>query len=459
MTAQTMTLSQRCRDGAYLSALGEDMYALMETLYPICRSITGNGLRQTLDIIGQRLPLKRREVPSGTEVLDWTIPKEWNIRDAYIENAAGERVVDFQDSNLHVVNYSRPIHAQMPLAALRPHLYTLPEHPDWIPYRTSYYRETWGFCMRHADYERLSEGLYQVHIDASLEPGALSYAELLIPGRQRDEVLISAHCCHPSLCNDNLSGVVLATALAGCLQDLPLRYSYRFLFIPGGIGSIAWLAANEQRTPLIRHGLVATCVGDDGAFTYKQTRRGDAEIDKAVMHVLKHSDRAYSVDAFSPYGYDERNYGSPGFNLPVGSLTRTSFGRFPQYHSSGDDLSTITARNLAESLALYLETVEVLEHNERFLNQSPKGEVQLGKRGLYGDMGGLQKRPAFEQPLLWVLNLSDGEHSLLDIAERADLPFTEIVEAARALQEHDLLRPLGAPSAAAQRPAVLSAQC
>ena len=425
-----------------LAEHGDAMYALMEELYPICRSITGAGLRQTLEILGRRIPLQIREVPSGTQVFDWTIPKEWNIRDAYITDPSGRRVVDFRDSNLHVVNYSVPVDAEMPLEALREHLHTLPEHPRWIPYRTSYYRETWGFCMRHADYEQLRPGNYRVYIDSTLEPGALSYGELLIPGRESDEVLISAHCCHPSLCNDNLSGVVLATAPAEYLRQRPLRWSYRFLFIPGGIGSIAWLAANEQGTRRIRHGLVATCVGDDGPFTYKKTRRGNAEIDQAVMHVLEHAGVRFDIDAFSPYGYDERNFGSPGFDLPVGSLSRTSFGRFPQYHSSADDLSTMRPRNLAESLDLYLRTIEVLENNGRFLNTQPKGEVQLGKRGLYGDMGGLRQRPAFEQPLLWVLNLSDGEHSLLDIAERSALPFADVAAAADALQRHALLQPL-----------------
>lgn len=432
----------RYRDPDTLGTLGADMYALMEELYPICRSITGPGLRSTLSILQRRIPIELHQVASGTRVLDWTIPNEWTIRDAYIANARDERVVDFQESNLHVVNYSVPVDEEMSLEALREHIHTLPEHPHWIPYRTSYYRESWGFCMRHADLERLPEGRYRAVVDATLEPGHLSYGELLIPGQDSREVLISAHACHPSLCNDNLSGVVLATALAGCLQRLPLRWSYRFLFIPGGIGSIAWLAANEDKTSNIHAGLVVTCVGDDGRFRYKQSRRGDTEIDRAALHVLRHADVDHAIDPFSPYGYDERNYGSPGFDLPVGSLSRSSFGRFPQYHTSADDLSLMSPENLAESLDLYLSTLQVLEGNRMFLNPHPKGELQLGRRGLYGTMGGLQQRPRFELPLLWVLNLSDGAHSLLDIAERSGLPFADIHEAAETLCRHDLLQPL-----------------
>jgi aminopeptidase-like protein len=418
------------------------MYALMEELYPICRSITGPGLRRTLGILGERIPLQVHEVPTGTRVFDWTIPKEWSIRDAFIADAAGRRVVDFRESNLHVVNYSVPVDEQMPLEALRAHIHTLPEHPDWIPYRTSYYRETWGFCMRHADLERLPPGTYHARIDSTLAPGHLSYGELLVPGEDRREVLISTHVCHPSLCNDNLSGMVLATALARCLRDAHLRWSYRFVFIPGGIGSVAWLAANEDRTRNIHAGLVVTCVGDDGPFTYKQSRRGDAEIDRAAAQVLRDAGVEHSITPFSPYGYDERNYGSPGFNLPVGSLSRSSFGRFPQYHTSADDLSLVGPDSLAASLDMYLRVIQVLEGNRVFLSRQPKGEVQLGRRGLYGGMGGLQRRPSFELPLLWVLNLSDGEHSLLDVAERSGLPFEDIHAAAERLRQHELLQPL-----------------
>lgn len=420
-------------------ALGAQMHALMAELFPICRSITGDGFRQSLAIVGRHIPLALHEVPSGTAAFDWTVPREWNIRDAYIKNAHGERVVDFRAHTLHVLSYSTPIHRTMSLAELRPHLYTLPEHPDWIPYRTSYYAERWGFCLSDRALQALPEGDYEVCIDSTLAPGALTYGECLLPGASADEVLISCHSCHPSLCNDNLSGMALATALAQLLATQQLRYSYRFLFIPGTIGSIAWLARNEAQTSRIKHGLVAACVGDPGPTHYKRSRRGSAEIDRAALHVLRHSGQPFEVVEFSPYGYDERQYCSPGFNLPVGSLTRTPHGRYAEYHTSADNLELVQPAYLADSLAKYLAVVEVLEHNLRYRNTNPKCEPQLGKRGLYGSMGGHKDTKAHEMALLWVLNLSDGEHSLLDIAERADMEFGAVRAAAEALADAGLL--------------------
>ena len=421
-------------------APGQALYALMAELYPICRSITGAGLRETLRRLARHIPLRLHEVPSGTPVLDWTVPDEWNIRDAYVKDSRGERVIDFQRHNLHVLNYSVPVRARLSLAELRPHLYTLPEHPDWIPYRTSYYQPAWGFCLSHTQFLALPDDTYEVCIDATLEPGALTYGECYLPGETEAEVLISCHVCHPSLCNDNLSGVVVATHLARHLADAPRRYSYRFLFIPGTIGSITWLALNEAQLGRIRHGLVLTGIGDPGPFTYKASRRGDAEIDQAAAHVLKQSGRPHARQAFSPYGYDERQYCSPGFNLPVGCLMRTPFGQYPQYHTSADDLSFVQPEALGDSLAVCLELVEVLEHNRRYLNQNPKGEPQLGRRGLYGSIGGQSDAKTHQLALLWVLNLSDGAHTLLDIAERAGLPFGVIRIAAERLAQAGLLR-------------------
>ena len=420
-------------------ALGAQMHALMTELFPICRSITGDGFRQSLAIVGRHIPLALHEVPSGTAAFDWTVPREWNIRDAYIKNAQGQRVVDFRAHTLHVLNYSVPVHRTMSLAELRPHLYSIPEHPDWIPYRTSYYAERWGFCLSHRALEALPEGDYEVCIDSTLDPGALTYGECLLPGASADEVLISCHSCHPSLCNDNLSGMALATALAQQLAAQRLRYSYRFLFIPGTIGSITWLARNEAQTARIKHGLVAACVGDPGPTHYKRSRRGNAEIDRAALQVLRHSGQPFQVVEFSPYGYDERQYCSPGFNLPVGSLTRTPHGRYAEYHTSADNLELVRPAYLADSLAKYLAVVEVIEHNRRYRNTNPKCEPQLGKRGLYGSMGGHKDTKAHEMALLWVLNLSDGEHSLLDIAERADMEFGAVRAAAEALAAVGLL--------------------
>jgi len=419
---------------------GEAMYALATELYPICRSITGAGLRETLRRIQRLVSLELHEVASGTRVLDWTVPKEWNVREAWVADARGERVIDFQRHNLHVLNYSVPVRRRMTLAELRPHLFTLPERPDWIPYRTSYYAENWGFCLAQRVLDALPEGEYEVCIDATLEPGHLTYGELFLPGATTDEMLFSCHVCHPSLANDNLAGVAVAVWLARQLAALPRRHGMRFLFIPGTIGAIAWLAANDAAVGRIRHGLVLSCLGDAGRSTYKRSRRGDALVDRAAAHVLRHGGD-HEVTDFVPYGYDERQYCSPGYDLAVGSLTRTPNGRYAEYHTSADDLGFIHAGALEDSLAKALAIVEVVERDAAFVNLSPKGEPQLGRRGLYGNTGGTTP-PGFEMALLWVLNFSDGHHTLLDIADRGGVPFALVRRAAEALSEHGLLAPV-----------------
>jgi len=416
------------------------MHELVRGLYPICRSITGNGVRETLRRVGEHIPLKVHEIPTGTPVFDWTVPKEWNIRDAYVRNPEGIKVIDFQKSNLHVLNYSTPVRTRMPLAELREHLYTLPDQPDWIPYKTSYYQERWGFCLTQNQLDGLREGTYEAVIDASLDEGHLTYGECHLPGAISDEVLISCHICHPSLCNDNLSGIALSTFLAKHLQGRPLRYSYRFIFIPGTIGAITWLALNEKTVQRIKHGLVVANVGDSGKMHYKKSRRGDAEIDRAATHALKYSGSPYEIIDFSPYGYDERQFCSPGFDLPMGSLTRTPWGRYPEYHTSADDLTLVQAKYLADSLDTYLSILNILENNRRYINQNPKCEPQLGKRGLYRQMGGNVESKQTELAMLWVLNLSDGGCSLLEIAERANVSFERIAEAAALLLGQELLK-------------------
>ena len=416
------------------------MHRLISALYPICRSITGNGLRHSLHLLQRYVPVKLHEIPSGTDVFDWTVPKEWNIRDAYIKDSQENRVVDFGRSNLHVVNYSIPVKARLSLSELKEHLFTLPDHPGWIPYRTSYYKETWGFCLSHTQLQQLQEGTYEVCIDSTLENGHMTYGDVFVAGKRADEILISCHICHPSLCNDNLSGVAVAAFLARTLQEMDLNYSYRFLFIPGTIGSIAWLCLNEEQVSRVKHGLVLAGVGDAGNLTYKRSRRGTAEIDRAVAHVLKHSACEFDTVDFSPYGYDERQYCSPGFNLPVGCLMRTPFGRYAEYHSSADNLDFVLPTSLADSFAKCLSVIFTLENNLTYRNQNPKCEPRLGKRGLYRSSGGSRLSETSELPMLWVLNLSDGNHSLLEIAERADLPFEAVKAAADLLQEHSLLR-------------------
>lgn len=419
--------------------IGEAIYALAERLYPICRSITGNGVRESLNLLKEYIPLELVEIPTGTPVFDWTVPKEWNIKDAWIKNPAGEKIIDFKRHNLHVLNYSIPIHEKISLTELKAHLFTLPDQKELIPYRTSYYRENWGFCMAHSDYELLEEGTYEVCIDSSLEAGSLTYGEYFIPGDSDEEVLFSAHICHPSLANDNLSGIGLLTFLARELSTQKNRYSYRFLFIPGTIGSITWLAQNEEKTKKIKHGLVASLLGDSGGFTYKRSRRGDTEIDAAVAHVLKHTPSKATCIDFFPYGYDERQFCSPGFNLAVGNLTRSQFGEYPEYHTSADNLDLIKPEYLGESFEVYRKVVEVLEHNVVYQNLNPKCEPQLGKRGLYDAIGGNSDSKALQMAMLWVLNFSDSKHSLLQIAEKANYPFETILRISQTLLEQNLL--------------------
>ena len=417
---------------------GEDMLRFIADLYPICRSITGDGVRKTLAKVGERIPLQVHEVPSGTQVFDWTVPREWNIRDAWIKDPHGRKIVDFQHLNLHVLNYSVPVHKNVSLKELKEHLFTLPDQPGLVPYRTSYYKEAWGFCMAHHQWLGLEEGSYEVCIDSTLEDGSLTYGECFLKGETEREVLISCHVCHPSLCNDNLSGLAVCTFLAGELAKAPRRLSYRFVFIPGTIGSITWLARNDASR--IAAGLVAANLGDPGHFHYKKTRHGNSEIDRAVLQVLRGQE--HGVEDFVPFGYDERQYSSPGFNLPVGSLTRTPYGRYPEYHTSADNLDFIQAASLEGSLRTYLSVMNVLEGNRRYENLNPKCEPQLGRRGLYRTIGGDDSGRQRELALLWVLNLSDGEHGLLDIAERSGMPFEAIQAAADALLEVELLKEL-----------------
>jgi aminopeptidase-like protein len=408
--------------------------ALAAELYPICRSLTGEGTRRTLRRIAAEMPLEIHEVPSGTRVLDWTVPDEWNVRDAWIDGPGGERIVDFADHNLHLMGYSEPIDARLSLTELLPHLHSLPGQPDAIPYRTSYYKRDWGFCLPHARLMDLPEGQYDVHVGTTLEPGSLSYGECHLPGDDAEagDVLISTHVCHPSLANDNLSGIFVATELAKALAARPHRLGYRFLFVPGTIGSIAWLARSPRAVARVRHGLVLTCCGDRGPLTYKRSRRGDAPVDRAAALLVE------TVQDFVPWGYDERQYCSPGFDLPVGCLMRTPHGCFPEYHTSGDDLDLIDEDALADTLATVERIVAVLEGDATYVNLKPEGEPQLGRYGLYDSIGGARQKGR-QLALLWILNQSDGTRSLLDVAERSGLAFEDIRAAADALLAAGLL--------------------
>ncbi|WP_313528115.1 DUF4910 domain-containing protein [Shinella sp.] len=423
-------------DGA--ADIGDELHALVSRLFPIGRSITGEGVRRTLAILSEHVDLAVREVPTDTEVFDWAVPQEWTVRDAYVRAANGKVVVDLAASNLHLVGYSEPVARRMPLSELRSHIHTLPDQPDLIPYRTSYYSRSWGFCMAHRDYLALEEGDYDVFIDTTLAAGALTYGEAFLPGETEREVLLTAHICHPSLANDNCSGLAVLALVARALGRRRNRFGYRFLFAPGTIGALCWLAANEAGLSRIDHGLVVSCVGDGGGPVYKRSRRGNAMIDRA-MEGVRCDGRTVTMLDFSPFGYDERQFCSPGFDLPVGLLQRSAFGTFPEYHTSADNLDFVRPEHLASSFRMIMDIIDVIETDRVPLNLSPKGEPQLGRRGLYSATGGHKTTSDITMAYLWVLNLADGSHSLLDIARRSGLPFSAIAAAATRLEECGLL--------------------
>ena len=426
------------------------LMALVHELYPVLRSITGAGLRATLDVLRRELPrMQIRSVPSGTQVLDWTVPPEWTVREAHLTAPDGTRVVDVARHNLSLVNYSAPFRGTVPLERLRPHLHSLPDRPHAIPYRTSYYLRDWGFCLPHEVLERLPDGEYEVVIDTELAPGALNYGELVLPGDRDEEVLFSAHVCHPSLANDNLSAVTVLVELARRLSTRRRRYTYRVLFAPGTIGAITALARSLDlpenaaegveaadhgwRHTRVRHGLVLAGLGDGGTLHYKRTRDG-ARIDRVVAHVLEHHGD-HRILPFDPGGYDERQYASPGFRLPVGRLGRTPPGTYPEYHTSDDDLSFVTEEALQDASTVLERVVDVLERDVVVRSLAPYGEPQLGRRGLYEPSDPPEARAAMQ----WVLNLADGEHGLLDVAERAGLPFDAVAAATDRLVEARLI--------------------
>jgi len=411
---------------------------LVREILPICRSITGNGVRQTLDILSREVPLQRFEIASGTQVFDWEVPPEWNVREAYLIGPDGKRVIDFRRHNLHLLNYSVPVRARMPLAQLRPHLYSLPEHPDWIPYRTSYWREQWGFCLTHRQLEALPEGEYEVVIDSTLAPGSLTYAECRIRGELDDEFLIFTHICHPSLANDNASGMAVAALLAAAMTGCRPRLSYRFVFAPATIGSITWLARNEAAARALRGGLSVGLLGDSAPLTYKRSRRANTEIDNLACAAVREIDAAARVVDFSPYGYDERQFCSPGFDLPFGRLTRSSNGEYAEYHSSADDLELLDLDALVQSIRALARILGRVDLNHRLRNRYPCGEPRLGKRGLFRSTGG--KNPLdFEYALLWLLNQADGTHGALDIAAASGLPEALVRQAADTLLQAEML--------------------
>jgi aminopeptidase-like protein len=411
----------------------------VQALYPICRSITGPGLRSTLQYIGNYVPLRITEVPSGTEVLDWTIPEEWRVHGATLEDLDGRKLVDFADHNLHLLQYSMPVDAVVSRGELDAHLFSLPDQPDVIPYRTAYYSRSWGFCLPHALRERLTDPAYKVRIDTEFRAGSLSYGEVVLPGETEEEVLFSAHCCHPSLANDNLSGIAVAIEVARALMQHKRRFTYRFLFAPGTIGAIAWLHANKSQVHRVSHGLVLTCLGDDNPPTYKRSRQGTARIDRYVEYVLRDEGIGDRLLAFEPTGYDERQFCSPGFNLPVGCLSRSPGGTFAEYHTSSDDLSFMRPAALSDSVRVLLRIVAMIEDDVTCHSTQPYGEPQLGRRGLLPLRFENHETQFDTLTMMWVLNLADGRHSILDMAERSGRPFGALSAAAQRLREAGLL--------------------
>lgn len=416
------------------------MFGWARDLFPICRSLTGEGVRQTLRYIQCLLPgMTIHEVPTGTAAFDWCIPDEWTIRDAYIADTAGRRLVDFRQNNLHVVGYSEPIQATMTRSELEPHLHSLPEAPDAIPYVTSYYKRTWGFCLTQRQRDALGDGPFVVRIDSELIAGSLSYGELVLPGREDKEILLSTYVCHPSMANNELSGIVLQTALGqALLADSERRYTYRLVFVPETIGAIVYLSRHlEHLRSHVIAGFVVTCVGDERTWSYLPSRKGDTLADRVARHVLSHRRPGYRSYSFLDRGSDERQYCSPGADLPVASIMRSKYGTYPEYHTSLDDLSFITPTGLQQSFETYRECLEVLENNFHYKTNMPC-EPQLGRRNLYPNLG-VREVSENVSNIVNFLAFADGELDLLGIADTIGVPASDCNEIAKSLSSHGLV--------------------
>lgn len=414
----------------------------LRRLWPILRSITGDGVRQTHDILSEILPLKRTEIPSGTSAFDWTVPDEWVIRSAYVIDPDGNKILDIQENNLHLVNYSTGFEGTLTRAELEPHLYSLPAQPDAIPYVTSYYERRWGFCLSHKQRESLKDGNYRIAIDAEHKKGTMTLSDCVLPGREDREVLISTYTCHPSMGNNELSGPLVAAFLYQRLRAIEdRRLTYRFVFLPETIGSITYLSLHgEHLLEKLEAGYVASCIGDPAPFTYKKSRRGDSLADRAALYTLRnYADAGLEIKDFIPRGSDERQYCSPGFNLPVGVIARSIYQCYPQYHTSQDDLNFISSQAIQSSVDAYFAACMLLDRNVTYERTSPFCEPQLGKRNLYPGIGG-RKKDAFVDALMWLMNLADGSQDLLSIAERGKVDFWLLTEVAARCLDEDLIR-------------------
>jgi len=428
--------------------IGNDIHALAKRLWPINRSITGDGVRETLSILKEILPeLVTYEVPSGTQVFDWTIPKEWRVNDAYIVTPSGKRICEFKKNNLHLVGYSTPIRSRLSLSELQNHLYSLPNQPNAIPYITSYYKERWGFCLTHEERECLEDGEYEVFIDSELFDGGLTYGEVLIKGEASKEVFISTYVCHPSMANNELSGPCVTTFLAKKLKGLGrTKYSYRLIFIPETIGSITYLSKNiEHLKKSVVAGFNVSCVGDNRDYSYLPSRNGNTLSDQVAKHVLKYTCSTYKSYTWSDRGSDERQYCAPGIDLPIASIMRTKYGKYDEYHTSLDDLiNVVTAEGLEGGFNAIWNAIEALERNV-YPKVKVLCEPQLGKRGLYPTLS--TKASGAEVRLMMdLITWSDGTRSLIEIAELCSSPIWELYPIVDKLSSHNLMDLLETPA-------------
>jgi len=428
----------------------------LERLFPITRSLTGSGNRETLRIISEIVPIEIVEYPSGQEVFDWTIPDEWIIRDAWIKNSAGEKIVDFKKNNLHLVSYSTPVDQKFHFRELQKHLHFLPSQPDAIPYRTSYYKRQWGFCVTQRQYQQIEAEAdeLEVFIDSEFDAeGSLSIGELVIEGHSSEEYVVSTYICHPSMVNDNLSGMLVAAFMAKeKWEGEKPEKTWRFVFAPETIGIIAYLFNNKEKAKQISGGFIVTCCGGPGQFGYKKTFIGDHLIDRAVMAVFNEADIDPIIYSFTPEGSDERQFSSPGFRIPVASITKDKYHEFSEYHTSLDNLEFAVPSQIVKTLNIYLNISRVVDFNKKIRSKVPYCEAQLGKRGLYPETGGgfrqvggshvstLQRQVELDiSTLNWVLFLADGDHDLLDISKKSGKTTEEIFRTAKILLAHNLI--------------------
>lgn len=413
-----------------------------DRLFPLCRSLSGNGVRETFEILREIIPLEIHEIPSGKKVFDWTVPKEWNIRDAYILDEQGRKFCDFKLSNLHVVSYSTPIHTEMDWNSLEPHLFTLPEMPDAIPYRTTYYKENWGFCIAYQDYLELKKSSkFTVVIDSTLADGGITYGDFVLPGASKDEILFTTYTCHPSMANNELSGVLVTAFLYEMIKAIPDRhYTYRFIFVPETIGSIHYLYLHgDHFRKHLKGGYVVTCVGDSANFNFKVARDEQALINRLSQHVLKHLGFEFKKHDFRPLGSDERQYCSPGFNLPVSVLSRSIFHQYKEYHTSLDNKDFVSFSSMVETIGVFAHFARAFELNHNYVNQEPFCEPQLGKRGLYPEFGGMKNHEKELVRTMYLLNYADGKNDLLSIAEKTNDSLFDYEELVRKVMKSGLL--------------------